>query len=175
MVDLPSRLLHSPKVGLGVATAALVALSTGGTMLLVSHGNHQLQPIAPVVAAPQAPLMPRAPVVVDRAPGTVAAPPTRAVVLRPAVVRPQPPAPAEVSPREPAPPVLQPPVVQPPVLNPPVVEPPVLEPPVVDPPVLGPPVVEPPVLDPALAPAHRGPTHPEHPDDPGKHLGQLKH
>ena len=164
MVDLPVRFLQNPKVVLGVSTAALVALATGGTTLLVSHGTRQLQPTAPVVAAPQVTTPPRAPVVVDRAPGSIALPRVRVPVLVPAA---QPVVPGPVV----APPAAEPPVVEPPVVEPPVVEPPVVEPPVVEPPVVGPPVV----LDPDVTPGHGHHARPAHPEDNGKHLGQLKH
>lgn len=149
MVDLPSRLLTSPKVGLGVATAALVALATGGTTLLVSHGTRDLQPPAPVVAAPQPSPPGRAPVVVPRAPGSIALPPAHLVV-----------------PPVPAPPAAVPAVAAPVEHTPrgPVV-PPV---PAVPAPVVEPPVVQPPVLSPALQ------GHGRH-GNKGKHLGQLKH
>ena len=162
MTDLPTRLLQSPKVGLGVTTAALVALATGGTSLLVSHGTRDLQPSAPVVAAPQVPGVPRTPVVVDHAPGSIALPPAH-LVVRPRVV---PPVPRPV-------PAVAPPVVAP--VQPPVVAPPAVQPPVVQPPVVQPPVAPPPVLGPSVTPRRGGHVHPDHPDDNGKHLGQLKH
>jgi hypothetical protein len=159
VVDLPSRILQSPKVGLGVTTAALIALTTTGTTLLLSHGTRDLRQPSPVVAAPQPSLVPRAPVVVDRAPGSITVPGPRTVVVRP--VAPQP---VVVVPDVPAPPV-EGPVITPPVVTPPVVTPPVVEPP----------VVPPPVVDPDVKPGHGHRAHPAHPDDHGKHLGQLKH
>jgi hypothetical protein len=39
---------------------------------------------------------------------------------------------------------------------------------------MAPPVVAPPVLDPNAKGSRKKP-HPPHPDDQGKHLGQLKH
>jgi hypothetical protein len=158
VVDLPSRILQSPKVGLGVTTAALVALATGGTTLLLTHGTRDLRTPAPVTAAPQPSAVPRSPVVVDRAPGSISLPPSRPVVVRPVAQQP-----AVAVPAVPAPPV-EVPVVTPPVQGPPVT-PPVVVPPVVPPPVLGP--------DTELGHGHRA--HPAHPDDHGKHLGQLKH
>ena len=131
-----------------MATAALVALATGGTTLLVSHGTRDLQPPAPVVAAPQPSPPGRAPVVVDRAPGSI--PVTPAHVVVPPVA-----APAVAVPVVPAPPV----VVHPEVHG---------VPPEVPAPVVQPPVVEPPVLTPAVK-GHR------HHGNNGKHLGQLKH
>ena len=132
-----------------MATAALVALATGGTTLLVSHGTRELQPPAPVVAAPQVSPPGRAPVVVERAPGSLALPPAH-VVVPPVVELP------------PSVPVAEPPRADRPD------HPVAPDVPVVVPPVVPPPVVEPPVLDPDV----KG--HSKH-GNKGKHLGQLKH
>jgi hypothetical protein len=166
VVDLPSRILQNPRVGLGVTTAALVALATGGTSLLVSHGTRQLQPVPPVAAAPQASPLAHAPVVVDRAPGSIALPPAHPAAVRPVASRPA----SDVPVARPDVPVA-PPVEQPPSVT----VPPVTEPPVTEPPVTEPPVTEPPVLEPDISPGHGRHPHPDHPQDRGKHLGQLKH
>lgn len=172
----PTHLLQRPLVGFGLATAALVALVTGGTGLLLSQGARQLQPPAPLAVAPVAPSAPSAPVVVRRPPGSVALPPPR--LAGPVVLGPV----APVVDPEPAAPVVEPPAA-PPVVQPPVDQPPAVEPPVVEPPVVQPPVAEPeerPGRQPRKPEARRdGPkgqgATKEHPDDRGKHLGQLKH
>ncbi|MDP9182342.1 MAG: hypothetical protein M3P04_06145 [Actinomycetota bacterium] len=174
---LSSRLLQSPRVGFGLTTLALVALASGGTSILVSHGTNQLQPDAPRVTPSRSPSPAAAPVLVERAPGSLLptsltgrrAPARPAPVSRSETVAPQV---VEVVPPQPV-------VVPVPVVAPPVVAPPVVEPPVVEPPVVGP-FIEPPTVDPdtlrGSRPGRRAhPPHPPHPDDNGKHLGQLKH
>jgi hypothetical protein len=169
VADLPSRLLQSPRVGLGVTTAALIALATGGTSLLLSQATNQLQPQAPHAAAPPLLRPDRVPVVVDRAPGSV--PVAGSPVVGPArVSRPAAPVTAPPAAADPLVPVVPPVVIVPevPVL-------PDLQPPVEEPPVAGPPAEEPPVLDPDVTGERgRGGNRPPHPDDQGKHLGQLK-
>jgi hypothetical protein len=148
-------------VGFGLTTLALVGLASTGTGLLVAHGTSQLQPpvqhVVPPVPSPPA----LTPVVVDRAPGTFR-PPVR--VVTPVSL----PDPGRGAVLPPPPAVAEPPAVGPVVL-PPVVLPPVA-PPVVEPPVLPPG----PVLSPDTDGGKKKP-HPAHPDDRGKHLGQLKH
>jgi len=173
---LPPRVLQRPLVGFGLATVALVALVTGGTGLLLSHGARQLQPPAPLAVAPVAPSAPSAPVVVRRPPGSIALPPPR--VVGPVALGPV----APVVEPEPAAPVVGPPAA------PPVVAPPVDPPAAVEPPAVEPPVAQPPVAEPEERPG-RQPRTPdvrrsdpkghgkakEHPHDRGRHLGQLKH
>jgi hypothetical protein len=166
--------LKSSRLGFGVATVALVALATGTTGVLVAHGTKQLQPPA-TTAAPPVQLPGRTPpVVVDRAPGSLA--PRPAQLPQPAQVPEQPVV---------APPALSPaPPVEPPVVAPPVA-PPVEGPPVEPPTVVVPPEVEPPFVAPDLDThgrswlSHGGPTADPHGKKPhqnnGKHLGQVKH
>lgn len=184
---LPARALQRPLVGFGLTTAALVVLVTGGTGLLLSQGARQLQPPAPRAVAPGAPSAPSAPVVVRRAPGSVALPPPSAgsVALGPV-------APVvdlavpEVAPA--VPPTEQAPADQPPVAEPPAAEPPAAEPPVVEPPVAEPPAEQPPAVAPEERPGRQqrtpqarsadGPGQDRRgaqPDDRGRHLGQHKH
>ena len=178
-VDSSSLLpaLKSSRLGVGITTVALVALASGTTGVLVSHGTKQLQ-VPPRHTGPQtqAQAPARTPaVVVDRAPGSITLPPPQHA-RAPQLPGPSARGPVVQVPVVPVPPVV-PPVVEPPappVEVPPVVGPPV-EPPVVEPPVDGP-VVEPDVHGakhhgkPAVKP-HVGQQH----EDNGKHLGQLKH
>jgi hypothetical protein len=71
--SLAGRALSLPRISVGVTTAALVALASSGTGLLVTHSAQQLA-VAPVTASavPQAPA-PAQPVLVDRAPGSLSA------------------------------------------------------------------------------------------------------
>ena len=157
-LSLSARVLQSPRVGFGLTTLALVGLASTGTGLLVAHGTSQLQPPAQHVVPPT-PIPPSlTPVVVDRAPGTFrpAAPPVRVVRVVVPVPAPQQDQGAVTAP----PPAVDEPVAMPPVAGPPVVVPPVLPP--------GP------VVTPDLGGGKKKP-HPAHPDDNGKHLGQLKH
>jgi len=164
----PLRALHTSRVGFGVTTAALVALASSGTGLLVSHANKQLQPATPHALPPLAPSPPAAPVLVDRAPGSLVLPSplvdgTARAIHRALVSAPRQTRRTITGPLVP----VSPPEV---VVVPPVVVPPVAPPPVVPPPVLGPSV------DPGGKPGkHDKKPHPAHPDDHGKHLGQLKH
>ena len=152
-----ARVLHSPRLGFGAATAALVALASSGTGLLVAHGTNQLQPPAPNLETPQSPSPAGAPVVVDRAPGSLALPPalldgTARAIHRALTAAPRTTRRTVTAPLVPAAP---PEVV------------------VVVPPVVPPVVVPPPVLDPDVSGSH-GKGHHAHSDN-GKHLGQLKH
>ncbi|HUR51609.1 MAG TPA: hypothetical protein VMZ11_05760 [Mycobacteriales bacterium] len=144
------------RIGFGVTTVALVALASASTGVLVSHGTRQLEPHAPQASVPLALPRPAPPVVVDRAPGSLAPVPA---VHRPADL----PAPVQgppvvvlpVLPVAPAVvPVVEPPVVEPPVVEPPVVAPPVIEPPVIEPPVVKPPTGKPPVFTPHVITRH---------------------
>lgn len=173
-LPLSSRLLQSPRVGFAMTTVALVALSSGTTGILVSHGASQLQPVVPHVVPSRAPSPHATPVLVERAPGSLL-PHSITGVRQPA--RPAA-APARVVDVAPTTPIVVPvPVVEPPVVTPPVPGPPVLGPPVVDPGVVEPPVVAGPILEPNTKP-NTNPgrrAHKPHPEDNGKHLGQLKH
>lgn len=86
---LPARAVTKPRLGVGVTTAALVALASGGTYLLVSHGASQLQPPS-VKSLPQEQFRTPspAPVVVDRAPGSLVGAAPHHATREIAVVRP---------------------------------------------------------------------------------------
>ena len=167
----PRRVLHGSRLGFGVTTAALIAVASAGTGLLVTRGTNQLQPSTGRVPPPLAASPQPVPVLVDRAPGSLVAP-VRQVPTTP----PHRPAPASV-PRLPGTSVELPPTAPPEV-------PPVVVPPVVAPPVVAPPPAEPPpVLGPSVRQSGKAgkagkaskKQHPAHPDDNGKHLGQLRH
>ncbi len=87
MADSTLRVVKSPRWGLGVMTFALAALASGGTGLLVSHGTQQLQPPAARTPAPLVPSPATAPVVVDRAPGSVLLPAALPVGVAPPTSR----------------------------------------------------------------------------------------
>jgi hypothetical protein len=164
--SLPARVLQTPRVGFGLTTAALVALASGGTGVLVAHGTSQLQPPAPHLLPSQPSSPPTsAPVLVPGSPGSLALPPALIDRTARGIHR----ALTQGSSREPR--RVRLPLVDAPPPETVVVTPPVLPP--VLPPVVLPPVAPPPVVTPSLGGKKK--PHPAHPDDRGKHLGQEKH
>ncbi len=182
MTDQGSSLLRiqaSSRLAFGATTVALVALASGGTAVLVSHGSTiQGSPTSLPAGSllPDAGATDHAPIVVERAPGTAtpldpseqalrdalgyrSQPGRRTLTVPLVALNPTPAVPAIFGPA--LPPVDLLPVAAPagptlpgvpvPVDVPPVV-PPVVVPPVVGPPVVVPPVIGPPVVPPLVTP-----------------------